>query len=74
MRNQENYETRLQEYMEQNLHPETAKHIGEIIFHSHVGSAEFAMNIILQMQLDHLRKDSDLSNQLSETNVIERST
>jgi hypothetical protein len=59
----EGYELRLQEYMEVNLHPETAKHIGELVFHSPLGSSEFAMNIILQMQLDHLRKDTEIVEQ-----------
>ena len=62
-RKPEGYEARLNEYMEANLHPDTAKHIGEILFRSPIGSAEFAMSIILQMQLDPVRKDSELLSQ-----------
>lgn len=54
------YEARLHDYLEREVHPETAKNIGEIVFRSPLGSSEFAMSIILQMQLDPIRKDRDL--------------
>jgi len=63
MRNKDNYETRFQEYLDANVHPETARNIGRIVWHSPMGSAEFAMNIVLQMQLDRARADEELLGQ-----------
>lgn len=54
----ESYEHKLNTYMEQNLHPDTAENIGKLIFHSPLGTSEFAMSIILEMVLDPLRKES----------------
>lgn len=54
------YAERLNEYMRRELHPETAENIGRIVATSELMSAEGAMSIILQMQLDHLRRDADM--------------
>lgn len=59
----ESYEARLQEYLAREVHPETARNIGRIVWSSQVGSAEFAMAIILQMQLDHCRRDEEIAGQ-----------
>lgn len=53
------YEARLNEYMTRELHPETARYIGEMVAHSELLSAKAAMGVIIQMQLDHLRKDNE---------------
>lgn len=60
MKGKDNYETRFHEYLRDNLHPETAANLKEMVFHSPLGSAEFTMGVILQMQLDHVRKDQDM--------------
>lgn len=57
------YIDRLHDYMERELHPETAQFIGELVLRSDMLSAEMAMSIILQMQLDHIRKDADIEKQ-----------
>lgn len=54
------YEARFEEYVDRELHPETAANLKEMVFHSPLGSAEFTMGVILQMQLDHVRKDAEL--------------
>lgn len=73
----EGYEARLMEYMGRELHPETAQHIGDMVMHSELLSAEMAMAVIIQMQLDHVRKDAELDAQqmadiqLERTNVVQ---
>lgn len=59
----ESYEARLQEYLAREVHPETARNIGRIVAESPLMSAEGAMSIILQMQLDHCRKDDEIAGQ-----------
>lgn len=59
----EGYEARLAEYMNEHLHPETAKIIGDMVLRSPLGSSEFAMGIVVQMQLDPTRKDDDIVHQ-----------
>lgn len=59
----ESYEARLQEYLAREVHPETARNIGRIVAESPLMSAEGAMSIILQMQLDHCRRDEEIAGQ-----------
>lgn len=59
----ESYEARLNEYLAREVHPETARNIGRIVMTSPLVSAETAMAIVLQMQLDPVRKDNELLGQ-----------
>lgn len=59
----ESYEARFQEYLAREVHPETARNIGRIVTTSPLVSAETAMAIVLQMQLDPVRKDNELLGQ-----------
>lgn len=59
----ESYEARLQEYLAREVHPETARNIGALVARSFLGTSEFAMAIVLQMQLDPVRKDNELLGQ-----------
>jgi hypothetical protein len=73
MKRRDNYQERFQEYLDANVHPETARNIGRIVWSSPMGSAEFAMNIVLQMQLDHMRKDEEVAGQAQfEYNLADR--
>lgn len=63
MRKAEGYEARLEEYLAREVHPETAANIGRIVSSSPLMSAEGAMAIVLQMQLDPVRKDNELLGQ-----------
>lgn len=54
--NQGSYTDRFHEYIDAELHPETAQHIGEIV-NMGLRGEEFAMSVILQMQLDPIRKE-----------------
>ena len=69
------YSERLGEYMQDNLHPETARNIGRLLFHSPLGTAEYTMAVILEMQQDHARRDAELADQVpgqGELPIIER--
>ena len=59
-RRPDGYEQRFDEYVDRELHPETAAHLKQLVWHSPVGSAEFAMGVILQMRLDHARRDAEV--------------
>ena len=58
-RSEENISQRFREYMARELHPDTARNIGEIVLHTHIRPEE-AMGIILEMRLDHLRQNQEL--------------
>ena len=64
------YEVRLQEYLDRELHPETARNIGAIVAHSFTMSAEGAMGIILELQQDHARRDAELASQVLERTEV----
>lgn len=46
--------------MQRELHPETAKNIGEMVTRSELLSAEAALAIVMQMKLDIVRQDKEL--------------
>lgn len=61
-----NYEDKLKDYMERYLHPETARNIGHLVATSELLSAETAMAVIIEMQVDHARRDAELASQVQE--------
>lgn len=54
------FNDQLYAFMQRELHPETAKNIGEMVTRSELLSAEAALAIVMQMKLDIVRQDKEL--------------